>query len=124
MKGYLTLNNNNQTPRRIVETKQQLEELIMDITSSDLNRQMQQLITEYKKTGNEHYKLDAEYLRSEFDTWWNDEVSLFAPPAQIPLVEFEHPAPGHWFPSLILSLAIEFPNDAILITSYDSLAAG
>ena len=61
----------------------QLEKLIMDITSHDLNLQMQQLISDYKKTGNEHYKLDAEYLRSEFDTWWNDEVSLFAPPAQV-----------------------------------------
>ena len=71
------------TQSRVCNTKQQLEELIMDITSSDLNRQMQQLISEYKKTGDEHYKLDAEYLRSEFDTWWNEEVSVFAPPAQL-----------------------------------------
>ena len=55
----------------------------MDITSTDLNRQMQQLISEYKKTGNQQYLDDAAYLRSEFDSWWNDEVSLFAPPAQI-----------------------------------------
>ena len=75
---------NTQTtkPSRVCTTKQQLERLIMDITCHDLNLQMQQLISDYKKTGNEHYKLDAEYLRSEFDTWWNDEVSLFAPPAQ------------------------------------------
>ena len=69
--------------RRVVTTEKQLEELIMDITSSDLNRQMQQLISDYKQTGNEHYKIDAEYLRSEFETWWNDEVSLFAPPAEV-----------------------------------------
>ena len=62
--------------------KRTLEELVMDITAHDLNLQMQQLISDYKKTGDEHYKLDAEYLRSEFDTWWNDEVSLFAPPAE------------------------------------------
>ena len=68
---------------RVCETKQQLEELVMDITSHDLNLQMQQLISDYKKTGDEHYKLDAEYLRSEFDTWLNDEVALFAPPAQL-----------------------------------------
>ena len=76
---------NTQTtkPSRVCATKQQLERLIMDITCHDLNLQMQQLISDYKKTGNEHYKLDAEYLRSEFDTWWNDEVSLFAPPAQL-----------------------------------------
>ena len=55
----------------------------MDITCSDLNRQMQQLISDYKKTGNEHYKLDAEYLRSEFDTWWNSDSSEFVPPAQV-----------------------------------------
>ena len=67
---------------RVCNTKQQLEKLIMDITCHDLNLQMQQLISDFKKTGNEHYKLDAEYLRSEFDTWWNDEVSLFAPPAE------------------------------------------
>jgi len=69
--------------RRVVTTEKQLEELIMDITSTDLNRQMQQLISDYKQTGNEHYKIDAEYLRSEFETWWNDEVSLFAPPAEV-----------------------------------------
>ena len=55
----------------------------MDITCHDLNLQMQQLISDYKKTGNEHFKIDAEYLRSEFETWWNDEVSLFAPPAEV-----------------------------------------
>jgi hypothetical protein len=55
----------------------------MDITSHDLNLQMQQLISDYKKTGDEHYKIDAEYLRSEFDTWWDDEVSAFAPPAAV-----------------------------------------
>ena len=72
----------SQTPRRVVSNKQQLEALVMDITSSDLNRQMQQLVSDFKKTGNQHYLDDAAYLRSEFDTWWNDEVSLFAPPAQ------------------------------------------
>ena len=67
---------------RVCNSKQKLEELIMDVTSHDLNRQMQQLVSEYKKTGNQHYLDDAAYLRSEFDTWWNDEVSLFAPPAE------------------------------------------
>ncbi len=55
----------------------------MDITSHDLNLQMQQLISDYKKTGDEHYKLDAEYLRREFDTGWNDEVSLVATADQL-----------------------------------------
>ena len=66
--------------RRVVESKLQLEELIMDITSSDLNRQMQQLIADYKKTGNDTFRVDAEYLRAEFDSWWNDEESIFEPP--------------------------------------------
>ena len=68
-------------PRRVVNSLKQLEELIMDITSHDLNRQMQQLISDYKRTGEERLKLDAEYLRSEFDTWWNDDYSEFVPPA-------------------------------------------
>ena len=68
---------------RVCETKQQLEKLIMDITSHDLNLQMQQLISDYKKTGDEHYKLDAEYLRSEFDTWWDQDTAEFIPPAQL-----------------------------------------
>lgn len=68
---------------RVCTSKLQLERLVMDITSSDLNRQMQQLISDYKQTGDEHYKLDAEYLRSEFDTWWNSEEAEFVPPAQI-----------------------------------------
>ena len=68
---------------RVCNSKRQLEVLIMDITSHDLNRQMQQLISDYKKTGDEHYKVDAEYLRSEFDTWWNSEDAEFIPPAQL-----------------------------------------
>ena len=68
---------------RICDTKQQLEKLIMDITSHDLNLQMQQLISDYKRTGDEHYKLDAEYLRSEFHTWWNTDEAEFVPPAQL-----------------------------------------
>lgn len=75
------MNTSPAEPRRVAN-KQQLEALVMDITSHDLNHQMQHLISEYKKTGNEHYLVDAEYLRSEFDSWWNDEVSLFAPPAE------------------------------------------
>lgn len=71
------------TPSRVCNTLESLEDLIMDVTSHDLNLQMQQLIADYKKTGDEHLKLDAEYLRSEFDTWWNDEESSFVPPAEI-----------------------------------------
>ena len=70
-------------PKRVVASKHELMELVMDITSADLNRQMQHLISDYKKTGNEHFRIDAEYLRSEFDTWWNDSDSEFVPPAEI-----------------------------------------
>ena len=73
----------SESQSRICETKQQLEVLIMDITSHDLNLQMQQLISDYKKTGDEHYKIDAEYLRSEFDTWWSSDTAEFIPPAQL-----------------------------------------
>ena len=65
---------------RVCNTKESLEELIMDITSHDLNRQIQKLVANYKRTGREEFKLDAEYLRSEFDTWWNDETSSFCSP--------------------------------------------
>ena len=68
---------------RVCKTKQQLERLIMDITAHDLNLQMQQLIADYKKTGDEHYKVDAEYLCSEFDTWWDASEAEFVPPAQL-----------------------------------------
>ena len=71
------------TKSRVCNTAQQLEKLVMDITCHDLNLQMQQLISDYKKTGDEHYKVDAEYLRSEFDTWWNTDESEFVPPAQL-----------------------------------------
>ena len=63
-----------------VGIRKQLEALVLDITQHDLNHQMQQLISEYKKTGDEHYKVDAEYLRSEFETWWDSEESQFVPP--------------------------------------------
>ena len=55
----------------------------MDVTSHDLNRQMQQLVSEYKKTGDQHYLDDAMYLRSEFETWWNSDSAEFVPPAQL-----------------------------------------
>ena len=73
----------SESQSRICDTKQQLEVLIMDITSHDLNLQMQQLISDYKRTGDEHYKIDAEYLRSEFDTWWSSDTAEFVPPAQL-----------------------------------------
>ena len=68
---------------RVCETKEQLEELVMDITTRDLNHQMQKLVSDYKKTGDEHYLEDAAYLRSEFETWWNYDTSEFVPPAQL-----------------------------------------
>ena len=74
---------NNSVPSRVCNTKQQLEELIMDITQSDLNRQMQQLIAKYKKTGDDRHRLDAEALREEFDCWWDVEELEFAPPAEL-----------------------------------------
>ena len=64
-------------------TQRTLEELIMDVTQHDLNQQMQKLVSDYKKTGNEHYLEDAAYLRSEFETWWNKDTSEFVPPAQL-----------------------------------------
>lgn len=73
----------NSKTSRVCETKQQLEELIMDVTSHDLNLQMQQLISDYKKTGNDHYRLDAECLKAEFDSWWNDDEVLFESPTEL-----------------------------------------
>ncbi len=66
-----------------VGTQRTMEKLIMDITLHDLNHQMQKLVSDYKKTGDEHYLEDAAYLRSEFETWWNKDTSEFVPPAQL-----------------------------------------
>ena len=68
--------------RRVVTTHKQLEELVLDVTHHDLNHQMQHLIAEYKQTGDESLLIDAEYLRSEFENWWDDETSQFVPPAE------------------------------------------
>jgi len=70
-------------PRRVVTKLNQLERLIMDITSHDLNRQMQKLVSDYHKSGDEQLLEDAAYLRSEFDTWWNDDYAEFVPPAAV-----------------------------------------
>ena len=69
--------------RRVVNTPKQLEELVMDITLHDLNLQMQQLVSDYKKTGDEALLVDASYLKSEFDTWWDSDTAEFVPPAQV-----------------------------------------
>lgn len=68
---------------RVCNTPKQLEELVMDITLHDLNLQMQQLVSDYKKTGDESLLLDASYLKSEFDTWWDSDTAEFVPPAQV-----------------------------------------
>ncbi len=68
---------------RVCKTPKQLEELVMDITLHDLNLQMQQLVSDYKKTGDEALLLDASYLKSEFDTWWDSDTAEFVPPAEI-----------------------------------------
>ena len=65
-----------------INVKEALEKLIVDITQHDLNRQIQHLITEFKRTGDDNYRLDAEFLRSEFDSWWDEESALFVPPAE------------------------------------------
>ena len=70
-------------PSRVCDTRKQLEELVLDITQHDLNLQMQQLISEYKKTGEERLLIDAEYLRSEYESWWDSEKAEFIPPAQL-----------------------------------------
>ena len=77
------MTNDKSATSRICATRKQLEALVLDITSHDLNLQMQQLISDYKKTGEERLLIDAEYLRSEFDTWWNTDDAEFVPPAQL-----------------------------------------
>jgi len=74
---------NDRSSRRVVTSLQQLEELVMDITQADLNRQMQQLIAEYKKTGREEFKYNAEALMEEFDAWWDYEELKFKSPATL-----------------------------------------
>ena len=69
-------------PSRFCNT-QQLEKLIMDVTSHDLNVQIQKLVSDYKQTGDESLLEDAAYLRSEFETWWDEGISEFVPPAQL-----------------------------------------
>ena len=76
------MNQANETSR-VCNTRKQLEELVLDITQHDLNLQMQQLISDYKKTGEERLLIDAEYLRSEYDTWWDSETAEFVPPAEL-----------------------------------------
>ena len=72
---------NESVNRRVVTSLQQLEELVMDITQSDLNRQMQQLIAEYKRTGRDEFKYNAEALMEEFDAWWDYETCEFEAPS-------------------------------------------
>ncbi len=79
---YDSMSTSEDAQRRVVNSKQ-LEKLVMDVISHDLNRQMQKLVSDYHKTGDEHLLEDAAYLRSEFMTWWNEEESEFVPPAQL-----------------------------------------
>lgn len=55
----------------------------MDITQSDLNRQMQQLVAEYKRTGRDEFRHNAEALMEEFDAWWDYETCEFISPSRI-----------------------------------------
>ena len=73
----------NSKSSRVCNTPKQLEELVLDITQHDLNHQMQRLVAEHRRTGDENLLVDAEYLRSEFETWWDADSAEFVPPAQI-----------------------------------------
>ena len=73
----------NSESSRVCNTPKQLEELVLDITQHDLNHQMQRLVAEHRRTGDENLLIDAEYLRSEFETWWDADSAEFVPPAQI-----------------------------------------
>ena len=77
------MNQMNPKQSRVCETPKQLEELVLDITQHDLNHQMQRLVADHKKTGDESFLIDAEYLRSEFETWWDSDSAEFVPPAQL-----------------------------------------
>lgn len=77
------MNKGDKVNSRVCTTIKQLERLIMDVTSHDLNRQMQKLVSDYHKTGDEQLLEDAAYIKSEFDTWWNSELSEFVPPAEV-----------------------------------------
>jgi len=77
------MNGDNNDSSRVCNTKKQLERLIMDVTSHDLNRQMQKLVSDYHKTGDEQLLEDAAYIKSEFDTWWNNDLAEFVPPAEV-----------------------------------------
>ena len=55
----------------------------MDVASANLNLHIQHLVSDYKKTGNEHYLEDAEFIRSEFDRWTMEMTDYYCPPAQL-----------------------------------------
>jgi len=80
---YDSMSTSPRVQRRVVTDKHQLEKLVMDVVSHDLNRQMQKLVSDYHKTGDEHLLEDTAYLRSEFMTWWNPDEAEFIPPAEI-----------------------------------------
>ena len=55
----------------------------MDVTCHDFNVQIQKLVSDYHKTGDEQLLEDAAYLSSEYETWWDEGIAEFVPPAQL-----------------------------------------
>jgi hypothetical protein len=72
----------DESVRELVEeySKDMHRDLILECIVSDINKQMERLILEYKATGDETYKTNAAYLRSEFHDWWDSESCEFVKP--------------------------------------------
>lgn len=57
-----------------------MRQLVLDISSSDMNERVEELVLKYKKTGLVEYKDNAEAIISEFYDWWDKEECKFDSP--------------------------------------------
>ena len=59
-----------------------MRQLVLDVSSHDMNERVEQLVVKYKETGLVEYKDSAEAIISEFYDWWdNDECKFDSPMA-------------------------------------------
>ncbi len=53
------------------------QKFVVEVTLHDMNKRLEELIKQYKFSGNESYLNNANAIKSEFFECWNEELSRF-----------------------------------------------
>lgn len=54
-----------------------MRQLVLDVSSHDMNQRVESLVVQYRETGLIEHKVNADAIIAEFYDWWNPEECKF-----------------------------------------------